>query len=477
MRRVYDVAIIGAGICGGAVAYELSHYDLDICVIEKENDVSMGTTKANSAIIHAGYDPEPGTLMAKLNIEGSMLTKSLAQRLSFPYKQVGSVVIAFDQTDMKTIEKLYERGQANGVPDLRILGREELFALEPNINPSAVGALYAPTAAIVSPWKMCISLCENAAANGTNFLLGHEVIEIKKNGEVFAVTTTHGVVEAKYICNAAGVYSDAINNMIGGNEFTVSPSKGQYYILDKSEAGLVNTVCFQCPSEVGKGVLIAPTVDGNIIVGPNAEPENGRDDMSVSSDGMNYVAAMAKRTCEHINYRANIRNFAGLRANTEHVDFIIGASVRDSRFINIAGIKSPGLSSAPAIGKLVCSILFDDGLRNDKKENYKYIKSNPTFRELSDEEQRKLIAEDPSYGNVICRCSTVTEGEIRAALASPIPPTTIDGVKRRAGTHLGRCQGGFCMPRVHEILSSHYGVEMNKIDMERAGSWILSEKM
>ena len=470
---MYDVAIIGAGISGASAAYFLSQRKLNICVIEKENDVSMGTTKANSAIVHAGYDPEPGTLMARFNVRGAEMTKELAGKLSVPYQQIGSLVLAFDDADLALINKLYKRGTQNGVPDLQLLTAAETHAKEPNLNPEVKGSLYAPTAGIVAPWELCIAMCEVAAKNGCDFLFDSEVTAIEDRQDHFVITTAQDTIEARYIINAAGIHSDKVCAMAGECDFTIYPSKGQYYLLDKNQGGLVNHVIFQCPTKLGKGVLVSPTTAGNLIVGPDAELGNQRDDLSTTRKGLDYVAEAASKTTTKINYRENVRNFSGLRAVSDKEDFIIGPASFSPRFINIAGIKSPGLTSAPAVGEYMGELLAENGLESEAKESYADSRKHIVFNELTADEKNKLIKENPAFGNVICRCNIVTEGEIIQALRSPLPPRTLDGVKRRAGTGMGRCQGGFCSPRIHEIISRELGIPFEEVEQDKKGSRIV----
>lgn len=468
---MYDVAVIGAGICGCAAAFYLSRCDVKVCVIDSQPDVSMGTTKANSAIIHAGYDPAPNTLMAKLNVEGSRLCQELASELGFPYSRIGSYVLAFSEGEAKQVQELYERGRINGVEGLEIHDREQVLAHEPNVCENVVCGLWAPTAAIVSPWGYCLALAENAAVNGVKFILSTEVTDIKKSDGMFVINDS---IKAKYIINAAGCRADEVCGMLGEREFDIFPSKGQYYLLDKNHASVVNSVLFQCPDEVlGKGVLVSRTAGGNLIVGPNAEPFSAKGDLSVDRAGLDYVMKAAAKTTKKINYRDNVRCFAGLRANSDRSDFIIEKSRQDSHFINVAGIKSPGLSSAPAIAKMAISLLESEGLTLNAKSEVKYAERRINFSKLSTEKKAELIKKDPSYGSVVCRCGTVTEGEVLAALRSPITPRTLDGIKRRCGTGMGRCQGAFCSPRVHELISNVLGVPYDSICQEREGSWIV----
>lgn len=470
---MYDVAVIGAGICGASAAYMLSKKNLKICVLEKETDASMGTTKANSAIVHAGYDPEPGTLMARFNVRGAELIKDISDKLSVPYKQIGSLVLAFDDHDLNTIKDLYDRGNINGVPGLRLLDPAQTLEKEPNLNDTVKGSLWAPTGAVVSPWELCMAMCEVAAENGCDFYFESKVTAIKDNGDSFSVIAGKNNIEARYIINAAGIYSDSICALAGECDFSITPSKGQYFLLDKSQGELFNHVLFQCPSKVGKGVLVSPTTAGNLIVGPNAEPENGREDIATTRNGLDFVAAAASKTTSKINYKENVRNFSGLRANSNRKDFIVEPALFSKRFINVAGIKSPGLSSAPAIAEYVLELLQNGGLEITEKDSYVDKRDRIVFSELSDEEKSELIKKNPAYGNIICRCNTITEGEIIECLHSPLPPRTLDGVKRRVGTGMGRCQGGFCAPRVHEIISRELGIPFEQVEQDKKGSYIV----
>ncbi len=473
-----DVTVIGGGVIGAAVAMYLSKYELKCCLLEKENDVAMGTTKANSGIVHAGYDPEPGTLMASLNVRGSELAREFCEQTGVPYRKCGSMVIAFSPEDNEHLHRLYDRGIANGVRGMELIPAEELLKREPNLSADVTGALYAPDGAVVNPWRMCLAMCETAAKNGVEFRLGCEVTAIEKTPSGFVITAGDEHIETRYVVNCAGLYSDRIAAMVGENDFTIHPSKGQYYLLDKNQSGLVNSVIFQCPTEKGKGILVSPTADGNIIVGPDAESDNLRDDVSTTREGLEYVREMAARSCGKINYRDNIRSFAGLRANSDRSDFIIGESPVCRRFVNVAGIKSPGLSSALAIGEYVADLLKDCGLIAEKKAEWSLVEKRVRFAELTAEGKACACRENPAYGNIICRCNTISEGEILDALEkSIIKPHTLDGIKRRAGTGMGRCQGGFCGPRVHEILCKYYGVPAERIQLDKDGSYIVIGKV
>lgn len=467
-----DIIILGCGVIGAAVSFCLSRYDVNVVVLEKENDVSMKTSRANSAIIHAGYDPAPGTLMAKLNVEGSRMAEFLARDLSVPYKKNGSLVLAFDEEDMKTIKKLCDNGIKNGVEGVKILGKEEVSKLEPNVSKDIVGALFAPTGAIINPWEYALAMAEVAVENGVKLKLCCEVKDIEKTDFGYSVKTNNGDFEAKCVINCTGVDSDNIHNFVAEKSFRILPSKGQYYLLDKDAGNIVSHTIFQCPKKEGKGVLVSPTVHGNLIAGPNAE-EAEKDDVSTSAAGLEFVKANAQKSVPNINFRSSIRNFAGVRANSDRNDFIIDFA--DENFLDIAGIKSPGLSAAPAIALYAIEKLKESGLRLEEKKNYKTTREKIRFKELSAEKKNELIKKNPLYGRVICRCETITEGEIVDCIKSPIPPVSVDGVKRRVNAGMGRCQGGFCGPRVVEILSRELGVKMTDIVKDKTESFILTE--
>ena len=470
---MYDVAIIGSGITGSACAYFLSKYRLKIAIIEKNNDVCCGTTKANSAIIHAGYDPHPETLMAKLNVKGSAMAKEICAKLDVPYNQIGSLVVAFSEEETKTVEELFERGNANGVPDLKILNREELKEAEPMISDEALCALYAPSAAIVNPWEYGLAMAETAVRNGAEVLLESEVTSIKKENGVFKITAGEKEIEAKYVINAAGVNCDDVHNMIAPPKFKVIPSAGEYYLLDKSEGKRARHVIFQCPNKDGKGVLVSPTVHGNLIVGPNADARD-KDDTSTKTRCLDFVREKAVKSVPSINFRENIRNFTGVRAATEIDDFIIEFACEG--FLDLAGIKSPGLSAAPAIAELAVKMLGESGLALEEKESFTDERTHLRFKHLSDEEKNNAVKKNSAYGRVICRCETITEGEIIDALNSPIPPVSLDGIKRRAGTGMGRCQGGFCGPKVLEIMAKYKNEPFEAVLQDNTGSIILTGK-
>ena len=471
---MYDVVIIGCGVVGASAAYELARYKLRVAVLEAAADIAAGTTKANSAIIHAGYDPEPGTLMARLNVEGNRLTGEICEKLQVPFKRVGSLVVAFSPEQLPTLQALYDRGCKNGVPGLRLLSGMEARAMEPGLSEEVCGALYAPSAGIIDPWGFAIAMAETAVRGGVELRRDCPVTGIEDTGAGFVLHTPAGDVTARFVLNAAGVDADRVHEMLEPNDWHTLPSRGEYYLLDKSEHDRVSRVIFQCPGPEGKGVLVAPTIHGNLICGPNAQGVEDRLDLGNTAAGMAEVRAKAARSVPGVEWRQNIRNFAGLRANTTRSDFILEESKAHPGFIDLAGIKSPGLSSAPAIAKMAAEMLKADGLALEPDPDFVDSREHIVFKNLSAEEKNELIRKDPRYGRVVCRCETITEGEIVAALHSPIPPRSINGVKRRCNAGMGRCQGGFCGPRVQEIIARELGIDQAEVLLEQAGSTILT---
>ena len=475
---MYDVAIIGGGIIGCSIARELSGYSLKVCVLEKASDVGCGTSKANSAIVHAGYDASPGSLKAKLNLEGNSLYTTVCKELSIPFKRVGSIVVAFDEKEVADLNVLYEKGMKNKTPEMRIIAGEELRALEPYLAEQAVAALYAKTAGIICPFTLTIALAENACTNGVDFFFDTEVkaVYAMRPGEPrFVLKTNRALFETKYIVNAAGVHADAISQMAGGDSFFLTPRKGEYCILDKDQRNLVTTVIFQVPTKMGKGILVAPTIDGNLLIGPNAHNIEDKQDTRITAEGLAEIIAGAKKSIPSFAPQKTITSFAGLRAVPPMGDFLINADTRVKGLIHAAGIESPGLSAAPAVAKMVREILAVEGLKCKKKTNFNpYRPPLIRFNELSPDEQNKLIKRDPSYGRVICRCETVTEGEIIASIRRPLGARDLDGVKRRTRAGMGRCQRGFCSPRVMEILARELKIPLNQVTKHGGTSYLLA---
>ena len=455
---MFDVTIIGSGVVGCSIARELSKYKLNVCVVEKEVDVASGTTKANSAIIHAGFDAKPYSLKGKLNVKGNAMFDGLSKELNFPFIRNGSLVLCFDNNDYHKLKELKEQGEKNGVPDLQILDGAKVREIEPNVSEEVVAALYAPTGGIVCPYEMTIALAENAYLNGVKFKLGTKVMDIINNDNSFIISTNNGEIESKLIINAAGLFSDDINNMVSSDKLKIIPRKGEYCLFDKAAGNLVSKTIFQLPSALGKGVLVTPTVDGNLLIGPNAVDIEDKLDMTTSKEGLDDIIEKAKKTLKNIPMNQIITSFTGLRARTEADDFIIGEAKDVNGFINAASIESPGLSSAPAIAEMVRNIVLEI-LPASEKENFNPNREKPVkFRELSNEERKELIARIPEYGKIVCRCEVVTEGEILDSIRGPLGATTLDGVKKRTRAGMGRCQSGFCTTRIVDILCRELNV-------------------
>ena len=474
---MYDVAIIGAGVIGSAIARELSRYQIHACVIEREEDVCCGTSKANSAIIHAGFDATPGTLKARLNVRGNEMMDTIAKELDVPFTRNGSLVVCTKDQDRSGLNKLMEKGNANHVPGLRILEREELIKMEPNLSDDVTCALYAPTGGIVCPFHLTMAFAENAYDNGVSFYLNTEVTGITRseNGYCIKVNRKEGVcsgtpldpgthtIETKAVVNAAGVYSDVMNNMVSGQKLSITARKGEYMLLDKSAGAHVSHTVFQLPGKMGKGVLVTPTVHGNLLVGPTATDIDNKEGVNTTADGLDYLGKTAALSVKDLPLRQVITSFAGLRAHETQNDFIIGELADAPGFFNAAGIESPGLSSAPAIGEMVAGMIAE-----------KYaLEKNPDFcatrkgilrpETLSLEERNALIRKQPAYGNIICRCEMITEGEIIDAIHRSLGARSLDAVKRRTRAGMGRCQAGFCSPRTMEILEREVPMSMFEI--------------
>lgn len=487
---MYDVIVIGAGVSGCAIARELSRFDLNIAVLEKAVDVCEGTSKANSGIVHAGYDAMPGTLKARLNLQGSHKMEALSKELDFSYKRNGSMVLCFEEKDKEKLEELKARGEQNGVEGLRILSREELCEMEPAAGENAVAALYAPTGAIVCPFGLTIALAENAADNGVAFKFNSLVKEIKRQKEGYLVKTEDQTYETKVVINAAGVYADEIHNMISSQKLEITPRKGEYLLYDKNLGSLVSHTLFQLPTSLGKGILVTPTVHGNLLTGPTAVDIESREETDTTGEGIEQVLQKAALSVRDIPARSVITSFAGLRAHVTNLpeeqevwvgvkssdlkdDFVIGEVCDAPGFIDVAGIESPGLSCAPAVGEYVAKIV-QKILSPSLKDHFVSVRKGiPSMSLSSDEERHKLIKENPAYGNVICRCEMVTEGEILNAIHRTLGAVTTDGIKRRTRAGMGRCQSGFCNPKVVEILARELGKDESAIRKSGENSWYL----
>ena len=466
-----DIAVIGAGVVGGLVARELERYKLSVVILEGAGDVAMGTTKANSAIVHAGFDAKEGSLKAKLNVEGSMMMEELCSELGVKYKRNGSLVVGFNDEDRRTLEGLLERGEKNGVPGLRILDREELLSLEPNIGKEVTSALLAPTGAIVCPYELAIQSVGSAMDNGAELRLDFTVDKIERTEGGWRIYSGEDFVDARYVVNCAGLFSDKIAAMVGDEDFSVHPRRGEYMLLDREVGSLVSHTIFRCPSKMGKGILVSPTVDGNLLLGPTAEDIEDKSDMATTSFGLGSVRAKANEQVSGIDMSKVITSFTGLRAVGSTGDFIIKPSA--SGFITCAGIESPGLSAAPAIAKYVVELLRGEGLGLELRSDFVGSREPMhLFASLDVEGKNKMIAECPEYAHIICRCETVSEGEILKAIRTNPRPRDVDGVKRRTRSGMGRCQGGFCSPYIVELLARELGIDYTEVTKSGGGSYI-----
>ena len=471
-KPIHDVLIVGAGVTGTMIARELSKYQLDVVIIDKNNDAGDATSSANSAIIHSGYDPEPGSLKAKFNVLGNAKYPKLVEELDVPFIPCGSLTIAIEDEQLPVLEQLAERSKLNGV-EVKLLNKEEVLKMEPNINPEVKGALFAPTAGIIDPFNLVVHAMENAIDNGVTFLRSHEVLSINKDKDIYIVKTNKGELFAKIVVNAAGLKSDKIASMIEDIDWAITPRQGEYFLLDHYAEGLVRHTIFPLPSKKGKGVLVSQTSSGNYIVGPSSEPADP-DDVSTDTLTLNNIRSAATLMVPSIPFNQTIRVFAGERATSTRHDFIIEYSKKDQHFINVAGIESPGLASSPAIAEYVVETLIRPLIT--LKSNPKYnpcVKKYHRMFYLSEEEKAQALKEDPDYGMMICNCEHISLGEIKDALSRSCPPVSIKGVKRRTRAGYGKCQGGFCQPKVLMLLAEHYGISPTEVPLAEDGSYII----
>ncbi len=468
----YDVTIIGAGVIGGMLARELSRYRLSVCLLEKENDVAMGASRANSGIIHGGYDPEPGTLKAKMNTQGVDLLYKAARELNVHYKNNGSLVCAFGTPEEEAVlEELYQRSFENGIDCVKLISGQEARGLEPNLSEAVSKALYVPNAGIICPYDLTVAAIGNAMDNGVELRRSFEVAAIEKK-DGFTVTSAEGAcVQSTYLVNCAGGYADQIAELAGDGFFSIVPRAGEYMLLDKAEGSRVKHTVFQVPSKDGKGILVTPTVDGNLLTGPTAVPVEAPDSTETTQEGLATVSRLAAKSVPSVNFRQVITSFSGVRSSEKGGDFIIEASKKVEKLIHVAAIDSPGLTSCVAIAKRTVRILGDLGLPLENKENWNGHRENTrAFREMSDGEKDAYIKAHPDYGKIVCRCETVSEGEMRDAIRRNPPAFDIDGVKRRTRGGMGRCQGGFCSPYVMRLIAEEQGMAMEDVTKSGKGS-------
>ena len=468
---MFDVVIVGAGVIGGMVARELSRYHLNVCLLEKENDVAMGASKANSGIIHGGYDPVPGTMKAKMNTQGVALLYQAAKDLNVRHRNNGSLVCAFGEEEEPALDHLLQRGKENGIDQLSIISGDEARKLEPNLSEKVSKALYIPTAGIICPYDLTIAAIGNAMDNGVKLYRNFCVSSIEKK-EHFVITSQDGQqVEAKYLVNCAGGHSDKIAALMGDGFFTIIPRAGEYMLLDKTEGTRVDHTIFQVPSKEGKGILVSPTADGNLLTGPTAIKVDSPENKEVTDSGLEMVHRLAAKSVPSVDFRKVITSFTGVRSSEKHDDFIIQASEKVENAVHVAAIDSPGLTSCVAIAKYAVGILGSLGLAMTEKADWNGKRENMhAFREMNDEEKDAFIKHNPSYGKIVCRCETVSEGEMMEAILRNPPAMDLDGVKRRTRGGMGRCQGGFCSPYVLKLIAKAHNVKLEEVTKCGKGS-------
>lgn len=478
MDREADVVVIGGGITGTAILAELARYDLRCVLVEKEPDIAAGTTKANSAVLHAGFDAPEGSMKARMNVAGNELYHELQEELGLDIQWTGSLVVATDAAEEAALHELLARGQANGVPDLALWDGKKVHEQEPNLSPQIRAALWAPTAGICWPFGLAIAFAENAVQNGAEILRECEVTGIRTEaGKVTAVETAEGVIRTRWVVNAAGVEADRVSAWAGDASFSIQPRKGEYVLFDKTaQPELVKGVIFPTPSRTSKGILVCATTHGNVFVGPNAQNMEDREDTAVTAAGMDEILTGARKLVPKIPMGAAITEFAGIRAVSSTGDFVLGFSKTVDGLVQAAGIQSPGLTSAPAIARYIAGLIVTAAKAALRSDYQAGRPAHPVFRGLATAEQEKLIAQDARYGRVICRCETVTEGEIVDAIHRPCGARTVDGVKRRTRAGMGRCQGGFCGPRIVQILARELNIPVSSVRKETRASYMYYDK-
>ena len=459
------------------MARELSRYKAEVCVLERGEDVCSGTSKANSAIVHAGYDCVPGSMMAKMNVRGNEMMTDLCRDLDIPFERNGSLVVCIDKDNLPGLQELYDRGIKNGVPGMKLLSRDEAKAMEPHLSDNVQGALYAETAGIICPFKLNIAMAENANVNGVDFFFNTNVEKLCRDEEgIWHLRTSNGEYKTKCVVNAAGLYSDYFHNMVSEKKIHITPRRGDYFLLDKTTGGFVKHTIFPQPTKYGKGILVAPTIHGNTLVGPTAIDIDDKEDIATRQGGFDEILAKSSMYVDNVPVRQVITSFAGLRAHEDNHEFILGEVEDAPGFIDCAGIESPGLTSSPAIGEYIGGMIRDKMDLQAKESWISTRKDVLNPQHLSLEERNELIKKEPAYGRIICRCESVTEGEILDAIHRPLGARSLDAVKRRTRAGMGRCQAGFCSPRVMEILQRELGLKMEDIHKNDSGSWLVLER-
>ncbi len=476
MTEVYDIIIIGAGAVGCAIAREFSRYRLNVAVLEKERDVAYGTSGRNSAVVHAGFNNKTGSLMARLCVEGNEGFEDTARMLGVPYRKTGKILVAFDRDDMEELGRIIEQGEANGCQGLRLIDGNELHEIAPDIG--GIGGMLSPNTAIFDPFEYCIALAENAHANGVSFRFGSEVCSISKEDDLFVVTAGSDEYRSRYVINSAGLYSDRVSAMVGIDDYTLYPCRGEYYILDKIAEAYLSIPAYPVPKPGigGLGVHLTPTIDGNIIIGPSAEYIGERDDYSSTSDIMDKLWNEACNLLPRIERRHIIGSYCGIRPKQAPPgeggfrDFVIKEEKSVPGFINLIGIESPGLTAAVPIAGMVVDIVREHENLEEKPDYIKYREPRIRFRELNIEERQRLIEENPEYGEIVCRCQMVTKAEIREAIENVFGTVSISSVKYRAWATTGRCNGGYCLAKITDMLINEYGIVPDKITYRGCGS-------
>lgn len=471
----YDVVIIGAGVIGSAIARELSRYEGKILVLERCSDVCEGTSKANSAIVHAGFDAEPSTLKAKMNLRGNELMDKLSEELDIPFQRIGALVTCLDQAELPRLQALYERGLKNGVPKMKLLSGDEARALEPNLTDTVCGALLAETSGVVCPFELTLGMAESAKKNGVEFRFDTEVTDFVKRSDGWVVQCGAEQIETRAVVNAAGCYSDVLHNLVCEEKLKIVPRRGEYLLLDQTAGGHVQHTVFQLPGKLGKGILVSPTVHGNLLLGPTAAEGDDRENTATTAQGLAEVAEKSALAVKDVPLRQVITSFSGLRAHETGDDFILQESAPG--FFDAAGIESPGLTSAPAIGEYLAKMIAQKLSLSENKQFDPIRKAVPRIKELSFEARAEKIAQNPAYGSIVCRCEEISEGEIVDAIHGIIGARTLDGVKRRTRAGMGRCQSGFCSPRVMELLSRELSRDLRDIRKNNKASTVVVEKI
>ena len=465
MRKIYDVAIIGGGVVGAMLFSDLSRAGYKAVLIEKELDVATGMSKANSGLVHAGFDAKPNTFKAVMNVRGNKMYPSICKRLGVKLKNCGAFVVG---DNLEAIKELYNRGVMNGVKDMFVLNRNELLKMLPNITENITCGLFAKSACIVDPYLLTICLAEEGVVNGGDIELDFQTKQVVKNNNSFDILSERKIVSARRIINCAGAGYNDVAKLIGSEEYKTEFRRGEYYVLDNSEGNIVPSTVFPLPTKAGKGVLVTPTVDGNILVGPTSYVS---DKTTVTTDdGLKDIRAKVSTMLNNVNLSKTIRVFAGVRVIVGE-DFVIENSKKVAGVVNVAGICSPGLSAAPAISEYVIKNL----LKAEFKQKEDAVKIKPYLRmnELSLSKQNQLIKENPDYGKIVCKCEGISVGEIKDAINRPFRPRTMDGIKRRIRAGMGRCQGGFCSDKVAMILAKENKIKIEDVVKERKGGYYL----